>query len=482
MKIRFISISLLFLISLTVSSQKIANCPLVINSRLELFVDSFLIESLNNLQLRMQTPVDEGPVLRFDMPWEGPFSTYTTVIRDDNKYRLYYRGLPTTKGEATNEEVTCYAESTDGIHWTKPDLKLFKVMDTWNNNVVLANTKPASHNFSPFLDRSSSEPVNGKYKALGGLRDGLVAFCSDDGIHWKKISEDPVLKGEEFDSQNVSFWSESEKCYLCYIRKWKQLDDRVIRTIGRTTSPDFINWSKPVMMDFGNTIPEELYINQTSPYYRATHIYIALAARFFPGKQVISEEQAKKLDINPNYYKDCSDAVLITSRGGNNYQRTFREGFLKPGIGLNNWISRTNYPAQNVVQTGETEMSFYVNQDYAQSTAHLHRYSLRIDGFASLHAGFGPGEMITRLLIFSGSHMIINFATSAGGFIVAELLDKQDNVIPGFSSDDCIPVIGNEISRQVEWKSGNDLSNLQNSPVKIRFKMKDADLYSLHFE
>jgi hypothetical protein len=482
MRIRSVLVIILFLISVTISSQKAVYSPLVINSRLELFIDSFLIESLVNLQLRMHTPVDEGPVLEFDKPWEGQFSAYTTVIRDGNIYRIYYRGLSSTKGEATNEEVTCYAESTDGIHWTKPDLKLFKVMDTWNNNVVLANTKPASHNFSPFLDRSSPEPANGKFKALGGLRDGLVAFSSDDGIHWKKIGEEPVLKGEEFDSQNVSFWSESEKCYLCYIRKWKQLDGRTIRTIGRSSSPDFINWSKPVMMDFGNTAPEELYINQTSPYYRAPHIYVALAARFFPGRQVISEEQAKKLNVNPNYYKDCSDAVLITSRGGNRYQRTFMEGFLKPGIGLNNWISRTNYPALNVVQTDETEMSFYVNQDYAQPTAHLHRYSLRTDGFASLHAGYNEGEIVTKTLVFTGSRLIINFATSAGGYIIVEMLDNQGNVITGLSSDDCIQVIGNEISRHIEWKSGIDLSKLQGSPVKIRFKMKDADLYSLHFE
>jgi hypothetical protein len=429
----------------------------------------------------MHTPVDEGPVLWFDKPWEGPFSTYSTIISDSNFYRLYYRGLTSTIGEGTNEEVTCYAESTDGIHWIKPDLKLFNVMDTWNNNVVLTNSKPASHNFSPFRD-SNSNSSNGKFKALGGLTDGLLAFASDDGIHWNKLKETPVLTGESFDSQNISFWSESEKCYVCYFRKWIEHNGKLIRSVGRSTSPDFFNWSVPVAMDFGNTYPEELYTNQTSPYYRAPHIYIATAARFFPGKQVISDQQAFSLNVNPGYYKDCSDAVLITSRGGNNYQRTFMEGFLRPGIGLNNWISRTNYPALNVVQTGPVEMSFYVNQDYAQPTSHLHRYSLRIDGFASAHAAYDPGEMITKLLSFTGSRLIINFSTSAAGYILVEFLDKQGNVIFDFSSENCIPVIGNEISRQVEWKSGYNLDKLQGTPLKIRFTMKDADLYSVRFE
>jgi hypothetical protein len=481
MKKRFAFLTILLLVAQLSESQQRSVTPVHINSRLELFVDSFLIESLDNLQLRLHSPVDEGPVLTFDKPWEGPFSTYSTIIRDSNIFRLYYRGLPTTKAEATNEEVTCYAESVDGIHWSKPDLKLYKVTDTWNNNVILSNAKPASTNFSPFLD-SNPGRSEGKYKALGGLTEGLIAFTSEDGIHWKKLKEIPVLTGESFDSQNISFWSENEKCYLCYFRKWIEINGKLIRSVGRSRSNDFISWSAPVAMDFGTAPAEELYTNQTSPYYRAPHIYIALAARFFPGKQVISDEQALRLNVNPGYYKDCSDAVMITSRGGNSYQRTFMEGFLRPGVGLNNWISRTNYPALNVVQTGETEMSFYVNQDYAQPTAHLHRYSLRIDGFTSVHAAYETGELITKVLSFTGSSLTLNFSTSAAGFLLVEILDDKGNVIPGFSAEKCNPLIGNEISRQVEWKSGANLDKLNNIPVKIRFRMKDADLYSVQFK
>jgi len=310
----------------------------------------------------------------------------------------------------------------------------------------------------------------------------LIAFSSDDGIHWKKLREEPVLTSEPFDSQNISFWSENEGCYICYFRKWAKAGDKTIRSVGRSTSLDFFNWSDPVSMDFGDTPAEELYTNQTGPYFRAPHIYIATAARFFPGKQVISEEQAKRLGVNPGYFRDCSDAVLITSRGGNIFQRTFMEGFLRPGIGLGNWVSRTNYPALNIVQTGETEMSFYVNQDYAQPTSHLRRYSLRIDGFSSLHADYAPGEMTTKVLTFAGSHLVINFSTSAAGYIIVELLDNQGNIIQGHSADDCIPLTGNEISRVVDWKQGSDLSALQNTAVKFRFKLKDADLFSLRFE
>ncbi len=74
----------------------------------------------------------------------------------------------------------------------------------------------------------------------------------------------------------------------------------------------------------------------------------------------------------------------MSTRGGDQYDCLFGRGFLKPGIGLHNWVSRTNYPALNVVQTSPTEMSLYVQSDYGQKSAHLRRYSLRLDGFSSL--------------------------------------------------------------------------------------------------
>ena len=119
-----------------------------------------------------------------------------------------------------------------------------------------------------------------------------------------------------------------------------------------------------------------------------------------PNVQVLTEEKAKELHVYPGYFKDCSDAYLMTSRGGNAYNRTFMEAFIRPGIGLDNWVSRSNYPALNVVQTSPEEMSIYVNQDYAQPTAHLHRYSLRLDGFTSISAPYTGGEVITKLFYF----------------------------------------------------------------------------------
>ena len=464
------------------------NSPLEIGNRRELFVDDYLIGRLQGTELRLHHPVDEGIVIKFDKPWEGLFCGYCTIIQDGDLYRAYYRGRPSAGADGDEGEVYCYAESKDGVNWTKPEFSLFEKQGFKKNNIVFADAAPMTHNFSPFLDTRPDVPRAERYKALGGtMKSGLVAFTSPDGIHWKQHPAGAVIPNEMvpypymFDSQNVAFWSPVEKRYLSYFRVFKD----GIRRIVRTESDDFIHWSPPVLMEYtsqGEKAPiEHLYTNQTHPYFRAPHIYLAVAARFMPGRQVLTDEQAKEIGVHPRYFKDTSDAILMTTRGGNTYQRTFLSGYITGGIGAQNWVSRTNYPALNVVQTGPVEMSVYVNQDYAQPTAHLRRYSLRLDGFASVRADYAGGELVTKPLIFDGSELSINFSTSAAGGIKVEIQDEAGQPIPGFTLADSREQIGNEVNRIVSWKGGKDLKSLSGKPVRLRFVMKDADLYSLQF-
>ncbi len=157
------------------------------------------------------------------------------------------------------------------------------------------------------------------------------------------------------------------------------------------------------------------------------------------------------------------------------------EAFIRPGIGLQNWGSRSNYPALNVVQTGTDEMSIYVQHDYAQPTAHLRRYSLRLDGFTSIYAPYKSGSMTTKPFIFKGTKLLLNFATSAPGYIKVEIQDSQGKPIPGYSLSDAEELIGNYIEHPASWRSGTDVSPLSNQPIRLHFVMKDANLYSLQF-
>lgn len=454
-----------------------------IGNRRELFVDRYLLERLENVDLVLHEPRNEGKVLAFDKPWEGAFSAYGTIIKDGDTYRIYYRGVPVAGKDGNSNEVTCYAESTDGINWSKPELSLYEIGGSRTNNVILANAAPVTHNFSPFLDTNRGVPPGERYKAIGGTdHSGLIAYTSPDGVHWKKMKEEAVFKKGVFDSQNVAFWSESEQCYVCYFRTWSDGGYKGFRSVSRTTSKDFRNWTDPVPMTFGETPLEHLYTQQTAAYFRAPHIYVAIGARFMPNRQVVSDEQAAALNVDPKYYKDCSDAVLMTSRGGNVYDRTFMESYIRPGIGLHNWVSRSNYPVLNVVQTGPDEMSVYVNEDYAQPTAHIKRYSMRLDGFSSLKADYKGGYVVTKPFTFSGKELEINYATSAAGSIRVELRDEAGNPLEGYTLNDCQEMIGNEIRRVVTWKGKSDVSPLAGKVVRLRISMKDSDLYSFRFE
>ncbi len=453
-----------------------------IGNRLELFVDPFMIEHLDNALRQMHQPRREAPALYFDKPWEGAFSGYISVFKDGDKYRMYYRALPEAGKDGSATESTAYAESTDGINWHKPNLGLFEVRNTLENNVILANAPPFSHNFSPFLDTRPDVEEAQKYKALAGTkRTGLVAFVSADGLRWEKLQEKPVITNGIFDSQNIAFWSEAEQQYVSYFRTWTGEGYKGHRTISRATSPDFIHWSDSSPMSFGDTPTEHLYTNATQPYYRAPHIYLAFPNRFFPDKAVLNQEVAKALVENPSYQIHSSDAVFMSSRGGTEYDRSFMEAFMPPGPSDEDWVSRNNMPAWGIVPGNDRVLFLYRLGHYAQSTSHVIRYSLRIDGFASVRAPYEGGEMITRPFTFAGNHLQINFATSAAGFVKVEIQDMRGNLIPGFSLEQAIEHVGDRITQQVAWASDPSLGSLQGQPVRLRFVMKDADLYSFQF-
>jgi hypothetical protein len=452
-----------------------------LGTRRELFVDHFLVEKLAGAQLRLHEPHRDGIALKFDKPWEGGFSAYFTVIKDGALYRLYYRGLPVATKDGSPEALVCYAESKDGVAWTKPDLALFEIAGTRQNNVVLTNA-PFTHNFSPFLDERPDAPAAEKYKALGGTyATGLHAFKSADGIHWSALQSGAVFTNGLFDSQNVAFWSAAEQQYVCYFRAMKKTGGESFRWISRTTSKDFVHWDGPVMMEMGDTPPEHFYTSGTHPYYRAPHISIALAKRFFPNKAALPPAQAKQLVSHPGYRVASSDSIFMTTRGGHHYERTFLEAFIRPGPDPEDWIARDNTPALGAVPANDREMFIYRLSHYAQPSAHLARYTLRADGFISVNAPYAGGELLTRPFKFSGSKLEINFVTSAAGGLRIEIQDEEDKPIPGYTLAENPEIIGDEIGRVISWSGGTDVSQLAGKTIRLRFVMRDADLYSLRF-
>ncbi|NLL83470.1 MAG: hypothetical protein GX230_04430 [Lentisphaerae bacterium] len=441
-----------------------------IADRLELFVDDYLVAAMNGTTRRLHTPC------RMPRPQNPLTGAYITVIKDGDIFRAYARHMKPGSDlikDGNSNECTCYFESRDGIEWESPDLDIIAPEQCGGMRNVIINEPPFAHNFSPFLDTHPEVNPDERFKALAGLHgSGLFAFASADGLHWRKMQDTPVIRYQPeihgpwaFDSQNVAFYCAIEQKYVAFFRHMKGPQEP-LRAIGRATSTDFLKWhDESATFQPPNLPGEHLYTNQTHPYFRAPHLYLALPTRFALGMV-----QGQAIEGNLG----STDILLMTLRPGNNhYDRLFKEAFIRPGPHPENWDSRANYTALNVVPTQPTEISIY-NRDG-------HRYVIRTDGFASIHAAFEKGEMLTRPLIFCGDTLTLNISTSVIGSVQVELQSRDGSPIPGFTLADCAPITGDHIQYPVSWQGGS-IGKLAGHPVQLRFVMNEADLYSIQFQ
>lgn len=458
--------------------------PIEIGSQLTLFLDHHLIDGMKSATLRLHSPIPRGAAFTFDQPWEGGQSAYVTILKDGPRFRMYYRG-----GGDLGRECTCVADSDDGIRWTRPKVGLFEYNGSKGNNIIWMGKRKAydeCHNFSPFIDLNPAAKPEGRYKAVTLARPGegeekrnvLVAFVSADGIHWKRLQEEPIITDGAFDSHNTAFWDAARQQYVCYLRAGQKGK----KSIARTTSPDFVHWSKSELLDFGDTPIEHFYTNGIVPYFRNPAIYLGFPMRF------IHPRDRDTIGFKPRKTDGFSDAVFMSSRDGLHWDRTFMEALIRPGLDPKNWggAHGNTTPSWGIVQTGDAELSIYWAEHYDNYPAkeimpRLQRGTLRLDGFISVNAPYAGGELLTKPILFTGKHLAINYSTSAPGSVKVEIQDAGGKPVPGFALDDCIEIWGDEIERIVAWKAGHDLSSLMGNPVRLRFLMKDADLYSIKF-
>lgn len=448
------------LLAAALASEPAAMPPLDLGNRLELFVDDALIAELTGgAERRLHHPEPREIALQLDRPWEGSVCAYPTVFVDGETVRLYYRGQP---GEAGGE-VTCTAESRDGGHtFTRPDLALFEVGGTLDNNVVWRG--PGAHNFAPFRDANPAAPPDQRYKALGGAP--ALAFVSPDGLRWRRLQETPVLTDGAFDSQNLAFWDPLRGCYLAFYRDFRD----GVRDIKVATSNDFATWTPGVYLDYGEAPAEHLYTNAVAPYFRAPHLLLGFPKRFLPERQRDPAHPVRGL----------SDGVLMASRDGRHWQR-WQEAFLRPGPDPSNWTERNMIIAPQPVPAGPGELALYWIEHYRHDSIRVRRGVMRVDGFVSLHAGSVPGEVLTRPLVFAGKRLELNFATSAAGWLQVALCDADGRPLPGCGFDQFEPLYGDAVDEPVRWRDVDDLSAFAGRPVRLRFRLADADLYALRF-
>jgi len=263
------------------------------HSRWEPFIDDWLIAETKGASLKLHPTEKKEIVLVMDRPWEGAMSTYFSIVQDKEKIRLYYRGY-CPASDISEEQVTCYAESQDGIHFDRPELDLFEFEGSKRNNIVLRGM--LAHNFAPFLDGSISAPPQERYKAVAGTgvteqqilgnTGALYGLYSEDGIRWSMLQEAPIMTDGAFDSHNIVFWDSQSEVYRCYNRYM----NGSIRAVQSTVSSDFKNWQPQEHNRYQENVPyEHFYTNATIPYPGAEHLYLSIPMRFVPERTKFTE-------------------------------------------------------------------------------------------------------------------------------------------------------------------------------------------------
>jgi len=473
-----------------------------IGSRLELFVDDYLIDRLDGAELRMHQPSPQGVALRLDEPWEGNSCNYFTVFQDGDIYRMYYRALDidfSNKEYMNHPEVICYAESRDGVNWEKPLLGLVEYEGSSDNNIILDG--PKTESFTPFRDGNPACEPDAIYKAVAVGGRALWAYKSADGIRWSLMKDEPIITDGKFDSQNLVFWDSVRDEYREYHRGFRPGKDGRGNSNGRdimtATTDNFLEWPAPEWLGYSPGRVSELYTNGILPYYRAPHIFAGFPTRYVDRGWTESTLALPQLEYRRTRAtwidragSAITDGMFMTSRDGLNFDM-WPESFIRPGLRLrDNWFYGDNYQGWGILETdspiegADREMSVFSNEAAEQldSVERLRRYTLRIDGFVSVNARMVGGELLTKPLIFDGTELVLNFSTGAAGGIQVEVQDERGIIIDGNSMDDCDEVWGDDLRRVVTWKKSADLSALAGQPVRLRFRLKDADLYSIQFK
>lgn len=431
--------------------RDIIDAPIELGNRRELFIDDFLIESMTpGISQQLIQPTPKEVVLVTDAPWEGNTSGYYSVFQEENLYRMIYRGWQhDQQKKAVHQEVTCYAESTDGIHWTKPNIGLHQWNGSNENNIVWLG--PGTHNFTATVDTNPNTTTSSRYKALGSGRGGLQAFESADCKNWQLVQSDPVITNGAFDSQNLAFWDAQRNEYRAYWRHFA----KGVRAIRTATSQDFVSWHNEADLTYAEGTPEEhLYTNAIQKYYRAPHLFVGFPTRFTPNTQQV-------------------EPILMSSRDGVRFQR-YAGPVIPQDAPKDRDHNRSNYMVWGMVTLPHSpnEISVYATENYYESTpGRVRRFTYRVDGFVALRAANEVGHVLSRPIRYSGELLQLNYRVQSGGHLKVEFLDLSNNPV-GVSKT----LTGDEIDGTVAWEAS---PMNHNGTIRMKFTFKKTDLYSM---
>src|SRR6478736_632337 len=119
-------VAVLAVMNIALAADERANIkPIDIGTGKILFVDEQYLAKVERVRLKLHPPRKTGEQLVVsEHPWENATLNWFSVLQDGNKYRMWYECYDVVGWPTTDDTSFCYAESDDGIRWTKPKLGL----------------------------------------------------------------------------------------------------------------------------------------------------------------------------------------------------------------------------------------------------------------------------------------------------------------------------------------------------------------------
>ena len=474
--------------------------PVKIDGSRQLFIDDYLIASMTNVtrQVHEARKHPANPLVGPDRPWEGAGRhglagygcVFQHVLWDDEgkRFRMWYggrTGFITLPSGTRVRQPTCYAESTDGLTWVKPNLGVCEYDGSKANNIVILT----GGLFAIFDEPDAPDPSR-RFKALVWHDwhdskpvppEGYYLFSSPDGIHWKQDRADPVLWSHNRQQPGIgdtstARWDARLGKYICDAKILFR--NPTMRSRGMLESDDLIHWSRPRMTFY----PDALDAADTQIYGHVGFVYESMWVGMM---RVMHTERV------PNSYKQTT-IELTASRDGRHWSRVGRrEEFIalgEPG----SWDPHYHDPHTPPIRVGD-ELWFYYRsaptiapksdpRSQRKRISRIGLATLRRDGFVSLNASRATGLVVTRPLTFNGTALYVNAEVGRGGHVKAEIRNAAGQAVRPYVMFACRPVTGDVLEGRISWADQSDIARPADQSLRIAFELKNARLYSFWFE
>ncbi|MEE3371515.1 MAG: hypothetical protein VX346_19440 [Planctomycetota bacterium] len=464
-----------------------------IGSQRQLWCDDYLIEINDGAQRKLHQPqkVNDGqPVLRLEQPWEELGTPILgTVLRDRGKFRMWYRG----GGGGPRGGVWCFAESDDGLKWNKPSLGLIEHQGTRQNNIYVLGQPQA---YTPFVDPNETNPARRYKSAVSSLRIDTALAHSPHGLVWTPYRGGAAITGRASDTISQVLWDPFARVYRLYTRtdygtsqtgEVRGTRDMIAASDADLSDPK--SWRKVRQWCLG-------WERGDREYHKVRQLY-SVNGWIYEGVQFALiwalELGAVDLSAGEKAVRETMNAYLATTRDGKPWslEWIYDNRPLFPRGESGRFDSRWIQPAPNIITWKDKHWLYYAGlarSHNGQWSPHITGAkggiglaTIRRDGFISLHAGARSVSVTTKALCFRGNTLTINAITAPTGDLRAEMQDAAGKPFSGFTLADCEKITGDDIDRVVRWKKGSDVSRLAGKPIRIRFALRGADLFSMKF-